>query len=75
MSLTMRVRPNKYHDLKPSDQQHTSGQRRSTRGLWTDIGDVLRSLPPEDLPVSVKELFVGGPDLAMNVSRSKAAAS
>lgn len=31
MSLTMRVRPNKYRDLKPSDQRHTSGQRRRLR--------------------------------------------
>lgn len=39
MSLTMRVRHNKYHDLKPSEQKQTSGQRQRRRvrerfALW-----------------------------------------
>lgn len=38
MSLTMRVRPNKYSNLKPSDQHNTSGQRRMRR--WIADGGV-----------------------------------
>lgn len=68
MSVSLRVRANKYHDLKPSEQKNTSGQRRWRRieASFVDISEAILAHSPDDA-VIYRLLATAGEEFVMSV--------